>query len=119
MSAERRRPERVAALVQETLANVLTTGLKDPRIGFATVTGVEVSADCAHAEVLVSIMGSEEEKDRAMEGLRSAAGFLRSRLAHTLNMRTTPEVHFVLDRGLEHRARINQLLDQLKNEGQS
>jgi ribosome-binding factor A len=116
MTAGKHRPERVAALVQEVLADALTTSLKDPRIGFATVTGVQVSPDCAHAEVRVSVMGSEDEKLRAMDGLRSAAGFLRSRLAHTLSMRTTPEIHFTLDRGLEHQARINHLLDQLKAE---
>jgi len=118
MTAGKRRPERVAALVQEILADTLTTALKDPRIGFVTVTGVEVSLDCTHAEVRVSVMGSEEEKRQAMDGLRSATGFLRSRLARTLSMRSTPELHFVLDRGLEHQARINHLLDRLKGEGE-
>lgn len=119
MTAGKRRPERVAALVQEVLADTLTRDLKDPRIGFATVTGVEVSPDCTHAEVRVSVLGSDEEKQRAMEGLRSATGFLRSRLAHSLSMRATPELHFVLDRGLEHQARIDHLLDQIKSEDPS
>lgn len=119
MTAGKRRPERVAALVQEVLADTLTTELKDPRIGFVTVTGVDVSPDCAHADVRVSVMGSEEQKHRAMDGLQSATGFLRSRLARTLSMRSTPEIHFVLDRGLEHQARIDHLLNQLKSEGES
>ena len=116
MTSGRRRPERVAALVQEVLADSLTRELKDPRIGFTTVTGVEVSPDCTHAEVRVSVLGSDEEKERAMEGLRSAAGFLRSRLAQAVSMRATPELHFVLDRGLEHQARIDHLLDQIKSD---
>jgi ribosome-binding factor A len=119
MTTGKRRPERVAALVQEVLADSLTRELKDPRVGFTTVTGVEVSPDCTHAEVRVSILGSDEEKDRTMEGLRSATGFLRSRLARTLSMRSTPEIHFVLDRGLEHQARIDRLLNQIKSEDPS
>jgi ribosome-binding factor A len=116
MTTGKHRPERVAALVQEILADALTTQLKDPRIGFVTVTGVEVSPDCTHADVKVSVMGSEEEKDTAMDGLQSATGFLRSRLARTMSTRSTPELHFVLDRGLEHQARIDHLLDGLKSE---
>jgi ribosome-binding factor A len=116
MTTGKHRPERVAALVQEILADALTTQLKDPRIGFVTVTGVEVSPDCTHADVRVSVMGSEEEKDTAMEGLESATGFLRSRLARTMTTRSTPEIRFVLDRGLEHQARIDHLLDRLKSE---
>lgn len=112
----RRRPERVAALVQETLAETLATHIKDPRIGFVTVTVVRVSPDCGHAHVHVSIMGSEEDKARAMEGLQSAKGFLRTQLARSLRLRVAPEIHFVLDRGLEHAQRINALLDGLSEE---
>ncbi len=113
------RPERVAALVQETLAELLATGIKDPRIGFVTVTGVDVSPDCTHAHVRVSTLGPEEDKQRAMEGLTSAKGFLRTHLARTLRLRVAPEIHFVLDRGVEHAQRIGQLLDQLAEERDS
>jgi ribosome-binding factor A len=64
--------------------------------------------------VQVSVMGTEEEKDRSLEGLASAARFLRSRLARELRLRTSPEIHFQLDRGLEHAQRINQVLKDLK-----
>jgi len=114
--ASRRRPERVAALVQETLAATLATHIKDPRVGFVTVTVVRVSPDCGHAHVHVSVMGSEEEKQRAMEGLQSAKGFLRTQLARSLRLRIAPEIHFVLDRGIEHAQRINELLDGLAEE---
>jgi ribosome-binding factor A len=115
----KRRPERVAALVQETLAETLATHIKDPRVGFVTVTAVHVSADCGHAHVHVSPMGTEEEKERAMEGLASAKGFLRTQLARALPLRVAPEIHFVLDRGLEHAHRINAILDRLAEEHES
>ncbi len=113
------RPERIAALIQEALATALTKELKDPRVGFVTLTGVTVSQDGTHASVRVSVMGDEQTKDSAMEGLKSARGFLRSYLAQHLPLRTTPELHFVLDRGLEHAARINELLGKLKQEDES
>lgn len=114
MRTRSHRPERVGELIRETVAEFLTTNVRDPRIGFVTVTGVNVSADLGHATVQVSVMGTEEEKDRSLEGLASAARFLRSRLARELRLRTSPEIHFQLDRGLEHAQRINQVLKDLK-----
>ena len=110
------RPERLAALLQQTLAEALANRVKDPRVGFVTLTGVEVSPDGGHATVRVNVMGTEEEKASAMEGLNSARGFLRSHLAHALTLRITPELHFHLDRGLEHAQRIEQLLAQLRRD---
>ncbi len=109
------RPERLAELVRETVAGFLTGGVRDPRIGFVTVTGVDVSADLQHARVRVSVMGTEEEKARSLEGLESAAGFLRAQLSRELRLRTSPELHFALDRGLEHAQQIDRLLQQLKD----
>lgn len=109
----RHRAERLAARIQATLAETLGRRVKDPRVGFVTVTGVIVSPDGTHATVRVSVMGGDEEKTRAMEGLASARGYLRSRLARVLELRATPELDFVLDRGLEHARRIDELLDNL------
>jgi ribosome-binding factor A len=114
--APHHRPERLAALLHETLAEALANRVKDPRVGFVTLTGVEVSPDGGHATVRVSVMGTEEEKTSAMAGLNSARGFLRSHLARALTLRTTPELHFQLDRGLEHAQRIDQLLAQLRRD---
>ena len=111
------RTERLAALVHETLATALTTALKDPRIGFVTITGVQVTADGHHATVRVSVLGTDEEKGRAMEGLEHARGFLRTHLAGALELRVTPELHFELDRGLEHARHIDALLDEIRGEG--
>jgi ribosome-binding factor A len=106
----------------ETLRQVITESLmrevRDPRVGFLTVTGVLVSNDLSHARVLVSVPGEDAEKARAIEGLQSAAGFLRSRAARALTTRTVPELHFELDRGLEHAARINELLNTIRQEDQ-
>ncbi|MGH7538428.1 MAG: 30S ribosome-binding factor RbfA [Gemmatimonadales bacterium] len=108
------RPERVGELIRQSVAEFLTGNVRDPRIGFVTVTGVEVSADLAHATVRVSVMGSEEEKTKSLEGLASAARFLRASLSRTLRLRTNPELHFRLDRGLEHAQQIDRVLKELK-----
>ncbi len=110
------RPERLAALIQETLAETLAAHVKDPRVGFVTVTGVSVSPDASHARVRVSVLGEDADKARAIEGLESARGFLRTRLARVLNLRATPELQFELDRGLEHAQHIARLLADLKRD---
>jgi ribosome-binding factor A len=108
--------ERVAALVQESLAAAIATKVKDPRVGFVTITGVTVSADVKHATVRVSVLGVEEERRAAMDGLENARGFLRSDLARSLETRSVPELHFVLDRGLDHAARIDEILANIKQD---
>jgi ribosome-binding factor A len=108
------RPERVSEAIRQTVAAFLTSGVRDPRIGFVTVTGVEVSGDLAYARVRVSVMGTDEEKARSLEGLGSAARFLRAQLGKELSLRVTPELRFELDRGVEHAQRIDRLLRDLK-----
>ncbi len=110
------RPERVAEAIRQTVAAFLTGNVRDPRIGFVTVTGVEVSADLTHASVRVGVMGGEDDKAKSLEGLNSAARFLRAQLARELPLRVTPELRFELDRGLEHAQRIDRLLRELKED---
>lgn len=117
MSRQLNRVDRVAAAIQRTLAHLLATRVKDPRVGFVTLTHVSVTSDLSLARVWVSVMGGEREKREALEGLASASGFLRSSLAHALDLRTVPSLRFELDRGLEHAARIDELLDQVKDDG--
>jgi ribosome-binding factor A len=110
-----RRPDQVAETVRQVITDALLRGeIRDPRVGVVTVTDVRVTADLGHARVLVAVPGEEPERQRAVEGLRSAAGFLRSKTARMLSTRTVPELHFELDRGLEHAARIDALLDEIK-----
>jgi ribosome-binding factor A len=110
------RPERVAEAIRQTVAAFLTSNVRDPRVGFVTVTGVEVSADLGHARVRVSVMGSEEEKAKSLEGLASAARFLRAQIAKELPLRVTPELRFELDRGLEHAQQIDRVLRDLEED---
>ena len=113
-----RRPEQVAGTIRQVIADALTREIRDPRVGFVTVTGVLVTNDLSHARVTVSVPGDEVDKARAIEGLQSAAGFLRSRAARALTTRTVPELHFELDKGVEHAARIEELLESIRREEQ-
>ena len=110
------RPERVAEAIRQTVAAFLTGDVRDPRVGFVTVTGVEVSADLEHARVRVSVMGSEDEKAKSLEGLASAARYLRVQIAKALPLRVTPDLRFELDRGLEHAQRIDRVLRDLEED---
>lgn len=114
MKRHSHRPERVSEMVRQAVGAFLTGDVRDPRIGFVTVTGVDVSPDLSHANVRVSVMGTEEEKAKSLEGLASAARYLRAQLSKELHLRTSPELHFHLDRGLEHAQHIDRVLKELK-----
>ena len=86
--------------------------------GIDTVTRVDVTGDLSHAYVFVSPLGDEDERARAIEGLESAAGYLRTLVAKVLTTRSVPELHIELDRGLEHAQRIEQILAELRREEQ-
>jgi ribosome-binding factor A len=116
MKGSSRRPEQMAETLRQVITDALARDVRDPRVGFVTVTGVLVTNDLSHARVMVSVPGEDGDKTRAIEGLQSAAGFLRSRAARALTTRTVPELHFELDRGLEHAARINELLNSIRQE---
>jgi ribosome-binding factor A len=118
MKGSSRRPEQVAETLRQVIADALTREVRDPRVGFVTLTGVLVTNDLSHARIMVTVPGEEADKTRALEGLQSAAGFLRTRAARTLTTRSVPELHFELDRGLEHAARISELLNDIRREGQ-
>jgi ribosome-binding factor A len=116
MKGSSRRPEQMAETLRQVITDAMARELRDPRVGFVTITGVLVTNDLSHARVMVSVPGEDAEKARALEGLQSAAGFLRSLAARTPTTRTVPELHFELDRGLEHAARINELLNTIRQE---
>ena len=116
---EKHRPERMSELIRHAIADAIATELKDPRVGFVTVTRVTVSPDVTHANIYVSVLGSEEDKAKAMEGLGRASGFLRTHIARHLHIRTAPELHIELDRGLEHAARIDEILNKIKEPDES
>lgn len=113
-----RRPEQVAEAIRTVLAEALVQGeVRDPRVGMVTVSGVEVTRDLSVATIRVAPNADDEEaRDAAIEGLQSAAGYLRRLVAQALTTRTVPELRFVRDRGLEHAKRINELLAGLERD---
>ena len=117
MKGASRRPEQVGETLRQVVADALLRGeVRDPRVGLVTVTAVEVTNDLSHAKIRVAVQGEDDERVKAIEGLRSAAGFLRGRVARALATRTVPELHFELDRGLEHATRISQILAEIKRD---
>ena len=107
------RMRRVNEAVKEVLSSQLALGLKDPRIGFVTVTGVDTSPDLRAARVYVSILGTEEERDAALAGLTSSRGFLQGRIGDELRMKRTPTLSFHYDETVERADRMTRLIDEL------
>ena len=110
------RARRIAKLVKQELAGIFQRGLKDPRIGFISVTDVEVSFDLGHIKVFLSPFGDEEAKKQTMAGIESAHGYIRSELGHRLQLRLTPEIELIADNSIERGARIFSLLQELKHD---
>ena len=106
------RMRRVNAAVRQVLSEAVGE-LKDPRIGFVTVTGVETSPDLRHARVFVSVLGSEEKQQRTLAGLEAAHGVLQGRLARELRLKRTPQLAFEYDPTVERGVRMTQLIDEL------
>ena len=105
-----RRVDRVADALREAIADLVLREIKDPRVGMITLTGVRVSADLRHARVYFSVLGDAARRAQCLEGLRSAAGFIRTQLARRLNLRVVPEVTFEFDPSLEQAERVSRLL---------
>ena len=103
---------RVNEVIREVLAAAIATDLKDPRIGFVTVTDVDTSPDLRAARVFVSVLGSKAERESALEGLRSAHGYLQGRIASEMRMKRTPTLSFEYDDSIERGARLSELLDE-------
>jgi ribosome-binding factor A len=106
------RMRRVNEAVRETLAEALVE-LKDPRIGFVTVTGVETSPDLRSARVYVSVLGSERKREQTLAGLASAHGVLQAHLAKELRLKRTPQLAFEYDPTVERGVRMSKLIDEL------
>jgi ribosome-binding factor A len=112
-----KRTEQVADEMQRILGDVIQTELKDPRVGFATVMGVEVSADLQHASVRISVLGDDAARKETLRALNRAKGFLRKRVADELrHMRFVPELHLKLDTSLDYSLHIDDVLRQVAQE---
>lgn len=118
--AQGRRVERVAALIRREVSELLVTGIKDERVslGMVSITNVDVAGDLQHCKIFVSVYGSAEVQQQALEGLRSASNYVKGELGRRLNMRRTPEVIFQLDRGIEKGTSVLGLLNQLEEKRQ-
>lgn len=116
------RPERLAEVMKQELSELLRQ-LKDPRIGFVTVTSVEVSRDLRYAKVFTSVMGSEDDQKKTMAALEKAQGHLRSEIGRRIRLRYTPEITFKLDHSISDGMRlvgiIEEIADKKPGEGQN
>ncbi len=106
------RMRRVDEAMRAVLSDVIATEIKDPRVGFVTVTGVKTSTDLRHARVYVSVLGDDVVRADSLDGLRSAHGFLQRRLASELKLKHTPALAFEYDDSIDHGMRITELLAQ-------
>lgn len=108
-----RRQRQVADLLRDEISFIIQRGLKDPRIGFASLTRVEVSPDIRYATVFVSVLGTEEEQSESLVALNNASGYIRHELGPKLSMRSIPIVSFRLDRSMQHAENVQRLLNEI------
>ncbi|MFL5290205.1 MAG: 30S ribosome-binding factor RbfA [Myxococcales bacterium] len=113
MSAHNR-PERVAHLLQQRLAELFARGLKDPRLGLVTITGVKISPDLREARAYWTVHGDEQIRKETAKGLSAARGYLRHELT-TLGLRVLPDLHFTYDEAIDRGDRIEQLLREVRD----
>ncbi len=110
------RVERLQELIKQEMSKMLLKEIKDPRIGFVTVTDVEVTGDLREAKIYVSVMGGEEKIQESLEGLQSALGFIRREIGRRIRLRFTPEISFALDTSLDYGEHIQKLLLKISHE---
>lgn len=113
-----KRSQRVSDLLREEIAEIIMRRLKDPRLGFVTVTGVDITEDLKIARVFVSVL-KEEEKEATLDILNSAKSFIRSEVAKRVRMKTIPAIEFRIDESIEYGARIDKLLKEIKKGAKS
>jgi ribosome-binding factor A len=107
-----RRTDQVGEAIRESVAEIIARGLKDPRIGFVTITRVEVTPDLRTARVLFSVLGDQAQKDKTRAGLQQAAGFIRREIGRRIQIRYTPELQFHYDAGIDATDRVARILQE-------
>jgi|SRR5699024_1522006 len=110
------RANRVAEQMKKEVGEIVTQEIKDPRVGFVTVTDVELTNDLQQATVYISVLGKEEEKEETLAGLAKAKGFVRSEVGKRIRLRKTPEIEFKFDEAHEYGNRIDEILRDLNKE---
>ncbi|MEX1157456.1 MAG: 30S ribosome-binding factor RbfA [Thermomicrobiales bacterium] len=111
-----RRREKVGDLLRDEVSQIIQREMSDPRLGFVSITRVEMSPDMKYARMFVSVMGSDDERASSLVALNNASGFIRRMLAPRLRMRTIPDVSFRLDRSMEHAENVARILRDLEPE---
>ena len=105
---------RINGEVQRELANIIRGGIKDPRISpLTSVVAVEVAPDLKTCKAYISVLGDSEAQNATLEGLKSAEGYIRRELAHTVNLRNTPEIRFILDQSIEYGVHMSKIIDEV------
>jgi ribosome-binding factor A len=112
MPADRMR--RVDEAIRQVIGDAVSIDIKDPRVGFVTVTDVRTSADLSHARVYVSVLGDDERRAQSLDGLRSAHGYLQRRIASELQLRRTPTLTFAYDDTTDRALRVDALIEELE-----
>ena len=110
------RQEKVRELLRLEISDIIRREIKDPRVGFVTVTDAEVSPDLKHAKVFISVLGEAAQKQEGLKALQKATRFIRAEFAKRANMKTTPEIVLLEDTAIEQGARIFELLEKIKKE---
>lgn len=113
------RVQRVAEEIKKEIGRIIHDELNDPRIGFVTITKVDLSRDCRFAKVYFSLLGSKKQLRDTQVGLARSKGFIRKLLAQRVNLRYTPEIVFKLDEGIEYSIHISQVMERLKEKDES
>lgn len=108
------RVSRVGEQIKKEIVDIVRQDVKDPRVGFVTITGVEASGDLQHATVYVSVLGNEEQRKGTLDALHKATGFIRAEIGRRIRLRRTPELHFKLDTSLDYSTRITKVLRDIK-----
>lgn len=111
-----KRVNRLSELLKEEISQIIRREVKDPRIGFVSLTDVEVSGDLRHAKVFVSVYGSDQEKEETMKGLEKANGFIRKLVGERITTYHTPELLFKYDDSIEHGVYISKLIEEVREE---
>ncbi len=109
---KRHRKESIGEMIRAELSRLIIEELRDPRLGFITVTGVDLSPDLGHARIFVSVLGESSDREQTLEVLTRATGYFRKSLSQSLNLRRTPELKFLFDATGETGARIDRILDK-------
>ncbi len=110
------RAHRVGEQIKKELSELIMREVKDPRVTFVTITGVEVTGDLQQATAFITVLGNESEKEATLQALKKAAGFLRSEIGKRIRLRKTPELLFAIDESIEYGNRIETLLRDIKKE---